>query len=102
MEGDDVVTDVFGEPWRVGQWTILSIGDGYHCEVLYTPRRTEIEQGDILWVHTYLRSESARDAPHDPRMYRYVDEPGPVTAVWWCEREEGLYKIKRREFFHAG
>lgn len=62
-----------GEPWRVGPWTIVSIGDGYHCEVLFTPRRTEIEQGDILWVHAYLRSESARNARVDPRMWRYVE-----------------------------
>jgi hypothetical protein len=67
------VRDVFGEPWRVGHWTILSVGDGYHAEVLSTPRRTEIEQGDILWVHAYLRSESARNAPVDARMWRYVD-----------------------------
>jgi hypothetical protein len=89
-----------GEPWRVGQWTILSIGDGYHCEVLYTPRRTEIEQGDILWVHAYLRSESARDAPHDPRMYRYIEEPEPV-AIWRCDREGDTYKIKRKALPHA-
>jgi hypothetical protein len=68
------VRDVFGEPWRIGHWTFVSIGDGYHCEVLSTPRRTEIEKGDILRVHAYLRSESARHARVDPRMYRYVEE----------------------------
>lgn len=79
--------DYYGEPWRVGHWSILTLdGDGYHCEVLYTPRRTEIEQGEILWVHAYLRSESARHAPFDSRMYRYVEErstegdsPCPMT-----------------------
>lgn len=89
--------DVFGEPWKVGHWTFVSIGDGYHCEVLHTPRRTEIEQGDILWVHAYLCSESARHAPHDPRMYRYLDEPAPdPEAIWWCEREGDSYKIKAK------
>lgn len=87
--------DVFGEPWKVGHWTFVSIGDGYHCEVLSTPRRTEIEQGDILWVHAYLRSESARYASIDPRMYRYLDVPEPET-VWWCEREGDSYKIKAK------
>jgi hypothetical protein len=66
--------DYYGEPWRLGPWTFVSIGDGYHCEVLYGPRRTEIEKGDILWVHAYLCSESARHARIDPRMYRYVEE----------------------------
>lgn len=74
--------DVFGEPWRIGHWTFVSIGDGYHCEVLSTPRRTEIEQGDILWVHAYLRSESARYASIDPRMHRYVEEREPER--WRC------------------
>lgn len=93
--------DVFGEPWKVGHWTIVSIGDGYHCEVLSTPRRTEVEQGDILWVHAYLRSESGRRAPHDPRMHRYIDDLAPEEPAWRCEREGDTYKIKMEGFPHA-
>jgi hypothetical protein len=67
---------LLGEPWRVGHWSIVTLdGNGSRCELLYTPRRTEIEKGDILWVHVYLRSESARHARVDPRMFRYVEEP---------------------------
>lgn len=70
-----------------GQWSIVTF-DGHETrfEVLYTRKRTEIEQGEILWVHAYLRSESARHAHVDPRMLRYVEErstegdsPCPMT-----------------------
>lgn len=81
-----------GEPWRVGHWSILTLdGDGYHCDVLYTPRRTEIEKGDILWVHAYLRSESARHARRDSRMYRYVEEPAPAPPV--CDEQSTFEQL---------